>query len=347
MAEYRKLVVGAVQAIPTGGDLVRGFVAPWSSKVMYTVGTESDDVKELGAIRVREYAESTWRTLYFFDYNAAVAAAKAIGAYNPATISHFEAPLKDALIDKADKFDDPLAMEINLQTLRAKLGGYRYQMIFLPSAVAAAADLYGIPNAGFDLSELTDDSTIVTDEFQWHMVGNSDYKPDGEFHWTKSLLWKQRTELWASLGESDPKRYVTGLTVTGDKKAIVTSDTLRDCLLAVQSDWTDQWARLTNVADPVVDAKTKAGKRLQVLTINKLYQDKEEALADNGDDDGSVPVVANSSNTSSVPTAWKGLESEFAEELANSVSSGMNNQQMAEALGITIAEAVYWRKTVS
>jgi len=347
MAEYRKLVTGPLQAIPTGGDMVRGFVAPWSSKVMYKVGTESDDTKELGAIRDKTYPESTWHTLYFFDYDTAVAAAKTIGAYKPTTITHFETPLEKALIDKVDKFDDPLALEIDMQTLRAKLGGYRYQMIFLPSAVAAIATMYGIPNAGFDLSELADDSVIVTDEFQWHMVGGSDYKPDDEFHWTKSTLWKQRAELWASLGETDPKRYITGLGPFGDKKAVVTSEKLRDCLQGVQSDWTGQWARLVNVADPVVDARTKAGKRLQVLSIGKMYWNKEAALEDNDKDDSEDSGQVATSSTLEIPTAWKGLESEFAEELTNAVAGGMNNQQVAEALGITVAEAIRWRKTVN
>ena len=327
------------QKLPTGTVFQpTGLIAPWRTVICYTFMSQADNVRELGADTLVTY-DSGWNRLYYINYDAAALAMKELGEqYTPQTVWRYQVESKDIINVKAEnltKFPDVVSRDIAVFTTASKKR-HEFHMIALPAAVASIAKLYGFIDHEYDLSDLLlANDTDFTEEFQWKMIGNLDHKVDDEYHWTKSLLWNRRAELWNELGEPDPMNYV--IPREDEKRNLTYSKKLQECLRIVTMPWNNPvWARMVDVPNPKFDQQSNDGKRYGIGAFTELFFDKASALAVLDEDETFDNIIE-------LPAEWKEHGEEvFLTELRNAVAEGMSKPAMMRALAVTALELNAW-----
>lgn len=313
--------------IPTGGTFSpSGFVSPWSAAVLYKFWSEIELDNELldpalGAGSKRQTTNGF--QYYFVDRELADTASKEVTEYGAQSVWHYETASQDVMNfaseDAREKFGASIGYDLRIATLGSKKYRHELHMLALPAAVNAMAKLLGYADGedypGFDLSELTDQNTVFSDEFQFKMIGNPDASAGDEDFYTESVLWQRRAKLWAYLGEDNPKAYRSE---GSQSKFDTTSDKLSACLQVLEYSWAKPaYARVVPVQDPRYDAVGNNENRLSIPVIWEIFPDKasadEAAKVDvermsGGDSDGGKKEVATPGGTPggnpSIPTSW-------------------------------------------
>lgn len=311
---------------PVGGEFSpSGFVAPWNAAIVYRLYAQlpmPDDLTNREIISVQR-GSGYW--YYSEDEEAMNDLQHALGIEIGAQqVWHFETKVDDVINlqpDVRDKFGEVLSYDLNIRSLFANKYRHEYHMIALPAAVRAYAEMlgYDVPEEP-NLPELTDMNSVFSDQLQWELIGHPDHKSeDDEFHYTKSKLWQRRTELWAVLGESNPKAYRP---MNSGTNFDTTSEKLNNALNIANTKWVrPAWIKMVTVNDPRYDA-TYNDNRLKLPVIWKIYNDQVEAANDNSSNTTTTNVpaqqnapVSTSTDTPALPEAWAGMENEWKDYL--------------------------------
>jgi hypothetical protein len=330
--------------IPTEGFATTGFVAQWMGKVLYSFMLEDKDIAYINSLltedeeKVPEPAaqqklgDSGWIKYWYLKDTEAREAANLVKKHEGldrrpgiSTVWRFEAKSETCLNLSAaaqDAFGDVLGWESQISTLGSVYRRHEFHFISLPAAIAAAASAMGFDNPGFDLSELTEADVVYTPAFQVKMIGAEPQEQDsGKYKhvnakggYSDSLLWQRRADLWAALGEEDPKKFRR---IGSGTKHDTSSKQLNICLRIVEAPWMNPtWALLVPVRDPRLDATSKSGTRLTIPALTAIYQNQEEAqTAAQELTGGEAAAVANNSKPR-LPTLWAGNESNWQNHVA-------------------------------
>jgi hypothetical protein len=302
--------------LPVGGAPA-GFTALWNAAVRFKFMTEddprefTDDIPKPDTFR----ALGSWFHCYYKDSAAALKAARALNQeFAPSQFWYFEAPLDTVMLPEEvlANFQGPsLSMECQVKTLRSGKYRHEFHLIALPAAVAAYAEMSGYINYEFDISELTDRELAVTDEFAARMIGGE--YAGNTIPYTESTLWKRRTQLWADLGEPDPRAY----NPIGSARFATTSAKLSECLGIASTNWANPvWARVAMVQDPRVDAVAgSSGNRLTRPALLHIYEDEAEAREDAGRTEESAPTTPVDNPRPPLPEQWRGMEDDWVAAL--------------------------------
>lgn len=265
------------------GNTGQGMAGAWSCNLCYRFWHDQPIVKEDLAIANGHYLGNksfpSGAFYYFKNYDAANAVAKLVGKqFGPNTTWRWEIPTADILNiddDMRAKFGEVLTYEVDVVSLLAKKNRHALHMVTLPSAVQALALAGGqISKPIFDYESLRIDPKNVDYNYQMETIGNDATYED-------TVLWRARKEIWAALGESDPKKY----TIAQGGKFDTLSATLGRCLNIIYRP-TTVVARLVNVPDPRADAVSNKEdeegnkKHLTLPVVAQVWKDKSDCLSD-------------------------------------------------------------------
>jgi len=268
--------------LPESGG-ISGMAGPWSCSITFRFWHDQTIVKEdletVNGAYLGNKSFTTGAFYYFKTYDAANTIAKLVGKqFGPNTVWRWEIRTADIVnIDDEmrAKFGEVLTYEVNVTSLLAKKSRHELHMVALPSAVQAIALLGGIlKQPVFDYETLRVDPKVIDYNYQMEVIGNDAIYED-------TVLWRARKELWAALGENDPKKY----TVAQGGKFDTLSTILARCLNIVYRP-TTIWARLVNVPDPRLEATSNKEddegnkKHLTLPVVAQMWKDKTACLAD-------------------------------------------------------------------
>jgi hypothetical protein len=226
-------------------------------------------------------------------------------------------------------------------------------MITLPSVVASVAKMLGYTDHGYDLAEISvqADEFIATDDLQFKLIGNPEAKPDAADHYTKSVLWQRRAELWSILGEDNPAAFeVIGKIDTKDRpsKFATTSEKLSQCLRVLGKTWkSPAWCRIATVLDPRVDAKSKKGGRITIPVMLEMFHNEAEARAAVEEQKGGATEPTHSGNGTgepAYPKDYADIPTEWVSALGTAVAEGGAPAKIAKDLGVSVKDVMVWRK---
>lgn len=269
--------------LPEGNIGIQGMVGPWSCSICFRFWHDQSIVKEdLAASNGNYLGNKSFPSgafYYFKSYDAANSVAKLVGKqFGPNTVWRWEIPTTDIVnIDEEmrSKFGEVLTYEVDVVSLLSKKNRHPLHMVTLPSAVQAVA-LLGklIQQPIFDYESLRIDPKSIDHAYQMETIGN-------DAIYENTVLWQARKDLWAALGETDPKKY----TVAQGGKFDTLSIALGRCLNIIYRP-TTIWARLVNVPDPRVDATSNKEdeegnkKHLTLPVVAQMWKDKAECLSE-------------------------------------------------------------------
>jgi len=327
--------------LPEGGEFTpSGFIAPWKAAVMSSFLVEGEGPAE--ADWTRPLGDSGWTACYFFDPKKAEAIYR--GPYRPSRVWLWRTETSKVLNfynpETALRFGTHISAEARVTALRSR---YRHElhMISLPAAVAAVATAAGYDHPGFDLSCLMDPDTIFSDELYTELCGGEEGDLEG------AKLWRQRAELWAALGEPDPRRYQCKEV---ERQFSTQAPKLNECLKILNSLWTDTlWGRVIFVPDPRPDAsyESRSGemKRPNLPCLVEVF----------GDETAARKAAGKSVKESQppVPEAWQYMEADWKEcvrSLYEATGGSKSIPAVAQAikrlygahLGASPAEVIAW-----
>ena len=338
------------------------------ARVQWAFYTEIDAESTLGKGNLKMVARRQqgqgFRCYYKSPEDAKIEAELLGVEFTPQMTWHFFTP-REQVINFADrenlnKFTDPISFEVGIVSLQSSKR-HPFHLIALPAAVVAMAKILGYETSGFNLSELTSQETIFTDELQASLLGKGyDRKRFGkmvaEFEYETSLLWQRRQQLWKELGEENPSRY----TVNTNPKTDTSAEKLAQCLQIVSSPWkTSAYLRLLSVNDPKTDAVFgDENKRLSIPVIGELFNTKKDAEAAAKVDierasknkptadkpaksaDGLVVPI----QWAEMPEDWKGAVRTLKEELKGKPLPVLKKELKSreESIGATAEEILAW-----
>jgi hypothetical protein len=239
---YRVNVAVELQTDDPEGLLFKSAMGQWGHS--FFLDTEDNALAFCKALPKRPMGERMARHQYDLVWYLAYPAADVINVEDP-----------DDLASRWERTDGVITSD------RCVVKGYRsaksrhlFHMIALPSFVSAAARMLGHDVPEFDLSELRTNNLFTDAEFA-ALCGSPDAGKAGhedEPSWDNSVLFNRRAEVWAALGESNPKVQHTGRTGGKYATASVPLDTV---LSAVYSSWTTPvWAKVVSVVNPHLSA---------------------------------------------------------------------------------------------
>lgn len=259
-----------------------GFIGQVSAKVLYQVQTMLDLQgpefrDEAPQAYAREQRSDGMYIYYYVDRSAAEVAAQIDDeAFAPQLVWYFSMPISSVLNVDTSKFtSQAINRSLPVTTLRAKKNRHAFHMIALPAIVAAAAKVNGYDVPAVDFGPLAINNPIIPDEVSVELIGNGD-------NYTESKLWRQRAEIWAALGEPEPRKYLVGSTdrFGNPHKDCTTAQKLIDCLALYHRAWSGpMWVRMVNIADPRIGAVTKNGNRLTIPAVMEIFEDQAAAQA--------------------------------------------------------------------
>lgn len=293
-----------ITKLPESGGGTFGLAGQWTCSIVYRFWTP-ENLDEFGIVPDGKRGTDGGTFCYFYDYEKAAEAGKKVGQqYGPNTVWRWEIPsanVVNIVDDEARaKFGDVITQEVTVSTLFSKKNRHELHMITLPSAVQAMALVAGFIDAKvFDYESLRVDPDVIDDAYRMETIG-------GETDYEKSKLWQARVKLWAALGETNPKAYTLN-----QGKFDATAGHLRLCLGLIYRK-TEIWARVANVPDPRVDAKTKAGKHLQLPVIAQIWQSEADMRRELEIEDKPIAAPKGESvDGLALPSQWVGMADEW------------------------------------
>lgn len=348
-------------------------IGKWNAFVGYYFMSQEDDIilrnsgTDVPQPDLRKEV-SGWFHYYFRSYEAANEAYEAMGQnpdYSPDNVWVFFAPTTDIIVQEErrdnfmEAFGELVIFHVLIKRLNKATSSYpaknrhSYNLISLPCAVAAMADLLEMENPGFDVTELMlaeadtleaaekDDSLIYyDDELFARLFGDieGDYQ-DAEYY-------GRRKRLWAALGESDPRKQAMkgSKTARGRPHSLATnSDRLNFCLSIAQGRWTSsRWAEITSLHNPLPGAVSASGNRLTIPAITRLFSSEADARAFFAETTGEEGDEGQGGGTAA-PENWKGVPlDQWLQALAE--KEGTPPPVAAQDLYCTPAEVNQWRQ---
>ena len=295
------------------GFLPPGLIGQWMSITahrIYVACDESETLKISKAEGCLHHIKTTNGAFFFFKTPALAGPTMKEYGVDYTDLTWYLEAQKDRLFwtseeSKAKWKRDPINASVRVRGLGSRKYRHEFQLIALPCAIRAVARCYGGMDLEFDIAPLFE-RDVQSDDFFARMCGDPDAKKQDLKEFEKniddqvekgvpvlaaiesaratlpipleySVLWQQRKQLWAELGESDPHRYTVN---QGDKKTDTVAPHLSMALGIVQP-WTEpRWARVVLTPDPRVDALDKEGQyRDNLAVIVDLYKDEAEAKA--------------------------------------------------------------------
>lgn len=296
--------------LPEGGSFTGEKVGEWHLGALYRIMVTKDI--DLESLKItydgrQEFPNGNYVNYYWLPDNRAQAddAAKQTGGkYGAQFMWHWMMKTNTFLNyrgkDKSvtEQFGEKIEFDIPLVGWGSDKHPL-FQLIMLPSLVQALASKQGlIEKPIYDYKNLPpyrkEDAVEITPELQEHYL-NAD----------TGMLVKARQELWAVLGEENPKTYTID---TGTKFSIV-SKNLRRLVSVVYRPNVELWLKVAEVFDPRVSAKTNDGKQLRAYITTGFYWDEAEAKKEAGVedvDDGLPPL----------PEIWRSFKkSDFVNQM--------------------------------
>lgn len=347
--------------LPEGGTgSGGGFVAPVWGGLHYAFSAEINlaehnaDLPKDDAIDpkfVIDFGDSGWVKMYWEGtpegFAAAEKARKDLGIDYRTGLVWYAMCEVDSVLNLSDekkaKFVRPeISAESRVMTFGSKKYRHEWQLITLPMAVSAIAQLYRKEleidddvDLSFDISDLRRLEAEVTDAQYEQLCGN----PDERNGYKTSILFERRAKLWEALGESDATKYMP----TGTGKHATDAPALNLCLSFMTSEWSAPvWARFSWIPDPRPDSKREkddATYRNQLPGLLKLYRTEQEARADIVTDDSASTATV--TNEPPLPAEWADMRDEWMQELQ--MHNGKPAVLAAKKTDASVDDVVAWR----
>ena len=293
--------------VPTGGDFIRGFAGEWVQAMMWKLYTDiTVDLKELEIPYDLKIPTRSGGGVFWYwkqragNYEHAVEACQAIDWRAPNNVWRWEMPTTTMINyqgdeDVVEKFGPEISVDVEvtglLSTRRTEL-----HLLFLPSLVQELGLLAGILDERiFNYDSLIVNPEEVSPEYCVRMVGEVDGK---DTKYTDGELWQARTEIWAAMGEPNPKAFTVGL----DPKTDTTSKNMIVPLSLMKKPGVALWARISRVAAPrMPNEKEKAREKnpfpFGMNVVSQIWMTKEDALED-------VGVESEAGGHPDLPSQW-------------------------------------------
>lgn len=248
---------------------------------------------------------------------------------------------------------------------RAVSNRHQFHLMALPSAVSAVARFQGYDVPQFDLSELTSSQPYSESEYERLCHGED---------WRESILYTQRAELWAALGEPNADAYIpTSMQARKRANKYVTTAAALDEILThvIYCSWQDPiWCRVATFSDPHPDALYEYDddegetqhRHSRISIIVDVFGDEETAIqaamADYESGEGQLAPRLIGAEATAVSTAshydWPDLPEDYSDgdltvqDLLSDLAEYSNESARgaAKALGITVGEVKEWRDAV-
>ena len=306
IADMEKFLGAEDEAItmPTGSfALPMGSIAPWEGGSLYSVsGVNAVETATKAGLRpdATRFARpredgTTWQWCYYLKAREqeANAAQKLINGYSARYVFQIGTPFLKIIMEDAARLkweaDQSKWASMNqiydIRITGLKLsseGRMAYHLTWLPSAVDAAARLFGyIERPIVDFSDLLDvrNEPPQSDKLTAQYFSG----PDGD--WSESLCFKNRAALWLALGCDDP----TISEFPGMKGTPLENSPLYNCLKQVTRPWHSLWAEIGQIADPRPVDKDKHQIPGRFVVACRLFTDEATArsyLANRGTTNG-------------------------------------------------------------
>lgn len=343
------------------------FIGKFNTLFGYWFMSTEDDVlrreggEEIPAPDIRSQVNE-WFHYYYRDYDAANAAYEILVGetdFKPSPAWAFYARTADILMqdDRRENFMEAFGEMVVQHVLVKRLQNgsekypaknrHQFQLVSLPCAVAAQANIFGMPNPGFDVEILTlpegeDEGQVqYTDELFVSLCG------EVEGGYQESSLWRQRVALWEALGETDGRKsaMMGSVTASGRKHSLATtSDKLSYCLSVAQGRWTKpRWLKLVGMHDPLPENVSKtSGSRRTFPAIVEFYADEASARAAFAEENPEEEAAQGSGLA--IPENWAGAPlAQWLEELHKHDDEAP--AVAAQALYCNPAEVIAWRNS--
>lgn len=298
--------------VQIGGEFKpTGLTGPWVLEVLYLHGSQSEfSREEIGYDIKRELGG--WHWYYWKDPAVADIARDILGAqYGASTEWVYRVATADIVSFSSEEARGKWGDDIFFSSRVVGFGSMKYRhefnLISLPSAVAAVATLQGWEIPGYPLDVLHELTSESSEEDCLALIGGKDGA--GEvLPWTESVLGKQRAALWAALDEPEVKATrPQGSMTSANKpdKLATTSEKLDFCLRIFYRAWTrPAWVTVMQVPDPRPDAVGgSAGNRFSIPALTAIFPGEAAALASLSEEGGTA--IAPQAGTPPVPVIWK------------------------------------------
>jgi len=309
--EKRTAQNDASAQVPDGEFSSRGWIAPAMARPAWRVSAPFD-VSEPGPGFITRIPMGHWGYGYYFDtQKEANEFAKSLPEDDQGRrrFSQYVWRIDFNTVDVINSRD----LKSLVQSFGASIGGecfitawgsrkYRHEFMLVQTAwVAAASRLFDdVPDQVFDLSGLLDRNRSYTDAYFAKLLGDPDVNPDEPGGLLEGELMRQRAEIWAAFGESDPlKRKPAAVDDQGNvlpaeeqKDSMTLSPALGAALDMLYTPWPRPiWVRFQYVFDPRVDAtytrtstndqgeQTEETRRQRLPVIEDFWLSAEDAYA--------------------------------------------------------------------
>ena len=367
--------------LPVGGDFVPGYIGQVTARLVYKVFSRIDiqddeftEDEELEGLEWSRWGrEDSWH-YYFVEQEQAARFAKFAAEYEGmrrfsgrmwrfemATESVLNVADMDTLIERRGQ---TIGGDCRVHAITYKDGRHKFHMMSLPSAIQAAALSHGyIDEPVFDLMDLVE-ARVFDDKQTARLIGG-EFGEDGQMvkvDWEDSDLYGRRAELWAALGEENPKAYNH---IGAGTKYDTESDQLNRCLAIVTRDWPGPlWGRLVFVPDPSqaeqYEDRDGNTRHRAIPCLVKIFSSEDEAkaaaeaeMSDKGEAKSTEAKTAKATgdpDAPKVPKAWEGFEEGWIDALRgrkDRVEDGKKPVgkvlgQIVEELEVKVSDVLDW-----
>ena len=247
--------------------------------------------------------------------------------------------------DVVEKFGAQISFDVDITGLLSTRRT-EFHLLFLPSLVQSLAVLGGfIEEPVYNYDNLIFDAESVTPEYCVRMVGEIEGKDtkyeDGE-------LWQARTEIWAALGEENPKAW----TADKDPKTDTSSAKMAVPLALFSKPGIAMWLRSSRIAWPrMPNDKEKANDQFPfgMNVISQIWATKEDAMKD-------LDVDSEAGGHPDIPAEWAGTpvgdfrawcvkyikDNYDGDSKAKVIAAIKKNKALESSLALTADELVPW-----
>lgn len=341
--------------LPGDGDFQRGIAGLWKQAPMFRMYFENGlDPKEFGiSFTSKIPTRSGGGAFFYWNHTAemtkfATEAAKLKEWKSAPRVWRWETPSANILNWSGDEdpittFGETFAIDIDLVGLGSKRRTALH-LLFLPSLVQSIAIASGaFDNEIYAYENLATRGEDVTEEYCTRLVGPAEGQ---DVDYEAGELWQARTEIWAALGETNPKAWTTGQGGSTD----TTSEKLALPLAILSTPKISIASMISRVATPRMPTPHEAANTdnpypFPMNIVTKSWTSKEEAVKELGGDSDMPPVPAEwaSSSTPVQFRAWvvKWLSDNYADKTKAQVLNSVRQKDLSE-IAMSSEELIPW-----